>query len=153
MKARMQLHQVAPELMQGMLALEKLVMEGGLESSLYELVKARASQINGCAFCIHMHTKDAMGKGESPERLLLLDAWRESPLYSERERAALEWTEALTLVAQTHAPDMAYEQLQPHFTPKEIATLTMLIVAINGWNRIAIGFRYVHPVRAGHAAG
>ena len=119
-----------------------------LDKRLFELVKIRASQINGCAYCIHMHTKDARANGESEERLYLLSAWRESPLYSERERAALAWTEALTLIAKTHAPDEDYEELSRHFTPEEQVKLTLLIGAINTWNRIAVGFRSQHPVEA-----
>jgi AhpD family alkylhydroperoxidase len=118
----------------------------GLEHSLIELVKIRASQINGCAFCLHMHTADARKHGESEERIYLLDAWRESPLYSDRERAALAWTESLTLLAETHAPDDVYETVKAHFTEQEQVALTMLIVAINGWNRIQVGFKGVHPV-------
>jgi AhpD family alkylhydroperoxidase len=117
-----------------------------------ELVKIRASQINGCAFCLHMHTADARKHGETEQRLYLLYAWRESPLYSERERAALGWTEALTLLSQTHAPDDAYQALRAHFTAEEQVTLTLLIVAINGWNRIQVGFRVVHPFEQRQAA-
>ena len=105
----------------------------------------RASQINGCAYCLHMHSADAMKEGESPARLFLLDAWHESALYSPRERAALAWTDALTLVSQTHAPDEVYEEVQRHFSPEETVKLTMLIATINSWNRIAIGFRSAHP--------
>jgi AhpD family alkylhydroperoxidase len=124
----------------------------GLEDSLLELVKIRASQINGCAFCLHMHTADARKHGETEERLYLLDAWRESPLYSERERAALAWTEALTLLPETHAPDNVYESLRAHFTEEEQVMLTLLIVAINGWNRIQVGFRAVHAAEQRQAA-
>jgi AhpD family alkylhydroperoxidase len=120
--------------------------------SLIELVKMRASQINGCAFCLDMHSKDARSKGETEQRLYLLNAWRESPLYSDRERAALAWTEALTLVAETHAPDSDYDTLKEHFTEEEIVKLSMLIVTINGWNRLAIGFRSIHPVAKDRAA-
>jgi AhpD family alkylhydroperoxidase len=126
----------APVPMQAWLAFGKGILESGLEKSLMELVKIRASQINGCAFCLHMHTADARKHGETEERLYLLDAWRESPLYSERERAALAWTEALTLVSQTQAPDDVYRALQAQFTEEEQVRLTLLIVAINGWNRI-----------------
>jgi AhpD family alkylhydroperoxidase len=126
--------------------------QDGLEESLMELVKTRASQINGCGFCLHMHATEARAKGESEERIYLLDAWRESPLYSARERAALAWTEALTRVADTHAPDSDYRELQAHFTEKEQTLLTLLIVVINGWNRIQVGFRAVHPVREPKAA-
>ena len=141
MQPRMNPYHAAPEAMKAMLALEGYVRDCGLESSLIELVKTRASQINGCAFCIHMHTRDARSHGESEERLYLLDAWRESPLYTERERAALAWTEALTLVAQTHAPDDVYEDVRRHFAEAELVRLTVLTGAINAWNRIAIGFR------------
>ena len=124
----------------------------GLEDSLMDLVKVRASQINGCAFCLHMHATEARERGETEERLYLLDAWRESPLYSERERAVLGWTEALTLVADTHAPDDTYQTLQTHFTEQEQVALTLLIVVVNGWNRIQVGFRAVHPVERHEAA-
>jgi AhpD family alkylhydroperoxidase len=124
----------------------------GLEDSLMELVKIRASQINGCARCLHMHTAEARKKGETEERLYLLDAWRESPLYSEREQAALAWTEALTLVSESHVPDDVYRALQARFSEEEQVTLTLLIVAINGWNRIQVGFRAVHPVEQRQAA-
>jgi AhpD family alkylhydroperoxidase len=117
-----------------------------------ELVKIRASQINGCARCLHMHTADARKHGETEERLYLLYTWRESPLYSERERAALAWTEALTLVSETRAPDDVYRTLRANFTEEEQVTLTLLIVAINGWNRIQVGFRAVHPVQQRQAA-
>jgi AhpD family alkylhydroperoxidase len=142
----------APQPMQSFLAFGKDILESGLEKSLMEIVKIRASQINGCAFCLHMHTADARKHGETEERLYLLDAWRESPLYSERERAALAWTEALTLVSQSHAPDDVYQALRAQFTEEEQVTLTLLIVAINGWNRIQVGFRGVHPVEGRKAA-
>lgn len=146
MKPRLNPWKAAPQIMQGMRDLENVVQSSGLEQSLIELVKMRASQINGCAFCLHMHSRDARAAGESEERLYLLNGWQESPLYTERERAALAWTEALTLLSQTHAPDGDYEALAPHFSAEEQVKLTMLIVAINGWNRIAVGFRFVHPV-------
>jgi len=152
MQTRLNYLQIAPETMKLAVALETHLAKSGLEQSLYHLVKTRASQINGCAYCIHMHTKDARANGESEERLYLLSAWRESPLYSERERAALAWTEALTLIAKTHAPDEDYEELSRHFTPEEQVKLTLLIGAINTWNRIAIGFRSIHPVEASRAA-
>jgi AhpD family alkylhydroperoxidase len=142
----------APAAMKAMLDLENQVKASGLEMSLIHLVKTRASQINGCAFCIHMHTREARADGETEERLYLLDAWRESPLYSDRERAALAWTEALTLVAQTHAPDEDYALLKAHFTDEEQVKLTLAISAINAWNRFAIGFRSIHPVGAHRAA-
>lgn len=138
----------APAAWQAMIALETALVKSGLEQSLYHLVKTRASQINGCAYCVHMHTSDARKHGESEMRLYLLSAWRESSLYSPRERAALAWTEALTLLAQTNAPDEVYAALTPHFTEAEIANLTVLIGCINAWNRIAVGLRSQHPLRA-----
>ncbi len=137
----------APQAAGAMRAFEKAVVSSGLEHSLIELVKTRASQINGCAYCIEMHTHDARKAGETEARLYLLDAWREAPHYTPRERAALAWTEALTLIAQTHAPDADYDGLAPHFTDEEKVKLTLLICAINSWNRIAIGFRSVPPQR------
>ena len=137
---------VAAAPMQSWLEFGRGLLDKGLEPSLMELVKIRASQINGCAFCLHMHATEARKKGEREERLYLLDAWRESPLYTARERAALAWTEALTRVAETHAPDDVYRELAEHFTEKEQVILTLLIVTINGWNRIQVGFRAVHPV-------
>jgi len=119
------------------------VRHSGLEASLLELVKTRASQINGCAFCLDMHTKDARAHGETEQRLHTLAAWHETPFFSERERAALAWTEAITRVADTHVPDEVFEQVRKHFTEKELADLTFAIVAINGWNRLAIAFRPV----------
>lgn len=152
MKPRLNPLAAAPAPMQSWLDFGKDILQCGLENSLMELVKIRASQINGCAFCLHMHTASARRQGEAEERLYLLDAWRESPLYSARERAALGWTEALTLVSQTHAPDDAYQAVKEHFTEEEQVTLTLLIVAINGWNRIQVGFRAVHPVDERKAA-
>ena len=146
MKPRLNPFAAAPAAMQSWLDFGNDILRSSLEDSLMELVKIRASQINGCAFCLHMHTADARKHGETEERLYLLDAWRESPLYSERERAALAWTEALTLVSETRAPDSVYQALRAHFTDEEQVTLTLLIVAINGWNRIQVGFRAVHPV-------
>ena len=142
----------APGAMQDWLEWGKNLVAKGLEPSLMELVKIRASQINGCAFCLHMHTMDARKGGETEERLYLLDAWRESPLYSARERAALTWTEALTRLSETGAPDDAYEALKREFTEEEQVKLSLLIVAINGWNRIQVGFRAVHPVEKRKAA-
>ena len=129
--------------MAAMSELERYLDECGLEPSLLDLVKLRASQINGCAYCIDMHTKDARARGESEQRLYALSAWRETPFYTERERAALAWTEALTLVTDGHAPDEIYESVRRQFTEKELTDLTLAIVAINGWNRFAIGFRAV----------
>jgi AhpD family alkylhydroperoxidase len=151
MQPRLNAYKAAPDMMKALGALESAVQASGLEASLIDLVKTRASQINGCAYCIHMHTKEARGRGESEERLYLLNAWRESPLYSDRERAALAWTEAVTLVSQTHVPDGVYEEVCKGFSEAEIVKLTMLVATINAWNRIAISFRSVHPVRV--AAG
>ncbi|MBB3144098.1 AhpD family alkylhydroperoxidase [Phyllobacterium trifolii] len=151
MKPRLNLYNFQ-ELIKPMLKMEESVVSSGLEMSLIELVKMRASQINGCAFCLDMHSKDARKKGETEQRLYLLNAWRESPLYSDRERAALAWTEALTLISKTHAPDNVYDVLKEQFTEEEIVKLSMLIVTINGWNRLAIGFRSVHPVEKNSAA-
>ncbi|MES2600867.1 MAG: carboxymuconolactone decarboxylase family protein [Pseudomonadota bacterium] len=152
MKARLAPYKIAPDLMKAMGALETAVAGSGLEKSLIELVKTRASQINGCAFCVHMHTKDARALGETEERLYLLSAWRESPLYTDRERAALAWTESVTLVSQTNVPDDVYEQLRGSFSDEEIVKLTMLVATINAWNRIAISFRFIHPVKAAAVA-
>ncbi len=121
--------------------LEHAVRNCGLESSLIELVKIRASQVNGCAYCIDMHTKDARAAGESEQRIYLLSAWRESPFYSERERAALEWAESLTLIADNHVPDDIYERVAVHFTEEELVNLTLAVATINAWNRFAISFR------------
>lgn len=143
MESRIDYYAAAPEVMKAMLALEKAVVTSGLEKSLIELVKTRASQINGCAFCIDMHTRDAMKGGETATRLLLLDAWREAPFYSRRERAALAWTEALTLISETHAPDEDWAALKAEFSEGEIVKLSLLIATINAWNRLAIGFRSV----------
>ena len=129
--------------MRAMMGLQRYVDDCGLEKLLLELVKTRASQINGCAYCIDMHTKDARAAGETEQRLYALSAWRETPFYSERERAALEWTEALTLISESHVPDTIFEAVRPHFTDKELADLTAAVVLINGWNRFAISFRDV----------
>ena len=124
----------------------------GLEPGLIELIKTRASQINGCAYCLHMHTRDARARGESEERLYLLDTWRESPLYTDRERAALAWTEAVTLVSQTRVPDDVYEEVRSQFSEEDLVKLTVAVATINASNRIAISFRAVHPVHRAHAA-
>src|ERR1700754_3947317 len=145
MKPRMNYYQAAPDTIKALIGVEDVIKASGLEQSLIELVKTRASQINGCAYCIYMHTTDARKQGETEQRLYLLDAWRESPLYTDRERAALAWTEALTLISETHAPAHLYEDVRAHFSEAETVNLTMLIGAINAWNRIAVGFRFVHP--------
>ncbi len=146
MNTRIDPYAAGPDAIKAMLALENYVQNAGLEYALVELVKTRASQINGCAYCIHMHTTDARAAGETEERLHLLNAWRESSLYSARERAALAWTEALTLVSESHAPDSDYDAATLQFSEKELVDLTLLICAINSWNRIAVGFRSQHPV-------
>ncbi|WP_027522681.1 carboxymuconolactone decarboxylase family protein [Bradyrhizobium sp. Ec3.3] len=136
--------ETAPEGYAKLRAVEAYILRCGLPRGLIDLVKMRASQINGCAYCLDVHSKDARKNGESEQRLYLLNGWRESPLYSQAERAALAWTEALTRVAEVHAPDADYEELRKQFTDKEIVDLTMLIGMINLWNRLAIGMRYVH---------
>lgn len=143
--SRINPYSAAPEAIEAMLALEGYVNDCGLEHSLIHLVKTRASQINGCAYCMFMHTTDARAAGENDARLHLLNAWHESTLYTPRERAALAWTEALTLISTTHAPDADYQHAAKEFTPAELVKLTLLIGAINVWNRISIGFRSVHP--------
>jgi AhpD family alkylhydroperoxidase len=152
MKPRLNPYQAAPGAMKALMALETEVQQSGLAPAMVELVKIRASQINGCAFCLHMHTRDARANGETEQRIYLLDAWRESPLYSDRERAALAWTEAVTLVSQTHVPDAVYEQAKAQFSDEELVKLTLLIASINAWNRFAISFRSIHPVTAKAAA-
>ena len=147
MKPRMNFYQAAPDTIKALNALETHIQSTGLEKSLIELVKIRASEINGCAFCINMHTEDARKRGETEQRIYLLNAWRESPLYSDRERAALAWTESVTLISATHAPDEVYEQVRAQFSEEETVNLTMLIATINAWNRLAIAFRTVPPVK------
>lgn len=132
---------VAPGTVKTLSSLQAAVNHSGLEHSLLELVKLRASQINRCAYCIDMHTKDALAAGETPQRLFLLDAWEESPFYTERERAALLWTESLTLVADRGVPDDVFDRVRAQFEEEELVNLTLAVVAINGWNRLAIGFR------------
>ena len=141
MSERIAYSKVTPEGYRAMAGLERYVRESGLEPSLLELVKLRASQINGCAYCIDMHWKDARARGESEQRLYGLMAWRESPYYTERERAALAWTEAVTLIADSHVPDDLYEQVRQYFNETELVNLTFALIAINGWNRLAISFR------------
>src|SRR5262245_40600906 len=143
MTPRIEHFKVDPGAYKAMMGLQAYVNESGLEHSLLELVKTRASQINGCAYCIDMHTKDARARGESEQRLYALNAWREAPFYSARERAALAWTEAVTLVGQGHVPDDVFAQARSEFTEVELANLTMAVVVINGWNRLAIAFREV----------
>lgn len=141
MSQRLNYYKAAPELFRAMMAAEEALNASSVDASLRHLIKLRASQINGCAFCIDMHWKDARAAGESEMRLYSLAAWRETPFYTERERAALEWTEALTNISQTHAPDDAYELAHAHFDDKELAELSWAIALINAWNRMAIAFR------------
>ena len=141
MQQRIDYVRSAPEALRAMRGLEQYVRSSGLEQSLLELVRTRASQINGCAFCLDMHTKDARAAGETEQRLYALSAWEETPFFTDRERAALAWTEALTNISETHAPDDVFQHVRSHFSDKEMVDLTMAIVAINGWNRLAIGFR------------
>ena len=153
MKQRLDYKLASPDAFKAMLHTEQQVHKSGLQESLLELVKTRASQINGCAWCLDMHTKDARARGETEQRLYLLSAWREAPFYSERERAALAWTEALTQIATHEVSDAVYEEARRHFDEKALVDLTLAIIAINGWNRLNVAFRtkvgaYVSP----HAA-
>ena len=150
MKARIDLMNINPGVMHAMLGLERQIRKSGLDHHLLDLIRMRASQINGCSYCLDMHSKDARAKGETEQRLYGLDAWRETPYYSERERAALEWTEALTLVAATHAPDDVYERVRAQFSEDELVHLTLAIVSINGWNRLNVAAR---TVPGGYVAG
>ena len=140
MKERLNYQQVAPGALKPMIELEKYVATSGLERSLYELVKTRASQINGCAYCLDMHTKDARKAGETEQRLYALSAWRETSFYTPKERAALAWTEAVTQISNEGVSVALFKATSEHFTEKEMVDLTMAIVAINGWNRLAISF-------------
>lgn len=145
---RLVAHEVVPEAMEKVREVDRFINRCGLEARLIELVKMRASQINGCAFCLDRHSRDARQAGEAEQRLYLLDGWAESTLYSARERAALAWTDALTRVAETHAPDDAYAALRDQFEDVEIVNLTILVGLINLLNRLAIGLRYRHPAEA-----
>jgi AhpD family alkylhydroperoxidase len=141
MNARTDFYTASPDAVKALIALEVAVNKLGLEPPLLELVKLRASQLNGCAFCVDMHTTDARKAGETERRLHGVSVWRETPFFSARERAALAWTEALTQLSLTHAPDADYELVQAQFTPKEQVDLTLAISTINSWNRFAVGFR------------
>ena len=152
MQARLNAFQAAPDLMKAVLALSEASKASSIETSIKELVKIRASQINGCAFCLEMHTREARALGETEERIYLVSGWRESPLYTERERAALGWTEALTLLAETHAPDDVYAEARKQFSDQELTELTVGIGLINLWNRIQVGFRAIHPGQKSKAA-
>jgi AhpD family alkylhydroperoxidase len=155
MKSRIDYQRVSPKAVQAMMGLQNYVNDSGLEHSLLELVKMRASQINGCAYCLDMHSKDARAAGETEQRLYLLDAWREAPMYSARERAALEWTEAVTRITEG-VSDEVYRSVREHFSEAELANLTLAVVAINGWNRLNVAFHvgagsYKPRVKAGAA--
>ena len=152
MQARLNAFQAAPELMKAVLALSEASKDSSVETTIKELVKIRASQINGCAFCIEMHSREARALGETEERIYLLSGWRESPLYTVRERAALAWTESLTMVAETHAPDDVYEEARRQFSDQALTELTVAIGLINLWNRVQVGFRAIHPVKSAQAA-
>jgi AhpD family alkylhydroperoxidase len=143
MQSRMSYKSVDPVAYKALLNMEDYVEGCGLEVSLLDLVRLRASQINGCAYCLDMHTKDARASGETEQRLYALNAWEETPFYTDRERAALAWTEAVTLVADGHVPDALYAQVKTHFTDQELISLTMAVVTINSWNRMSIAFRSV----------
>jgi len=152
MKPRLNPLTVAPEGVNALVNVENYLKKSGLDRRLIVLVQTRVSQINGCAYCLHMHTKEALQHGESDKRLFLLDAWHESNLYTPRERAALAWAESLTRIAETHAPDDVYAELRQNFSDKEVADLTVAITMINAWNRIAIGSRLQHPADRAKAA-
>ena len=156
MKPRFDGMKVAPGGYKALLGLETYLRECGLEIPLLHLIKLRASQINGCAYCIDMHWKDLRAAGENEQRLYGLDAWREAPYYTDRERAALAWTEAVTTVTDGHVPDRVYEEVRPHFSEKDLADLTLAVATINAWNRLAVASRAVpgayHPTAQLHEA-
>lgn len=144
MKSRLDVQKTSPGAYKAMLGLSSFIRTSSkLEAALIELTNMRVSQINGCAFCLDMHSKDARAEGESEQRLYALSAWEEAPFFTDRERAALAWSEAITLITQGHAPDEAYEAAKQHFTDEELVNLTWAAIAINGWNRLAIAFRFV----------
>ncbi len=143
MSARLDYHNINPPALKPLRALEAYLRGCGLEVPLLELMKIRASQINGCAYCLDMHTKDARARGETEQRIYALNAWREAPFFTKRERAALDWTEAVTLVAETHVPDAVYAHVKEHFSDEELLNLTMAVIAINSWNRLAVSFRII----------
>src|ERR1700753_3768509 len=141
MEQRLDFYKANPAAIKAMIGVEERIGKSALEKSLTELVRLRASQINGCAYCVDMHTTDARKGGETDRRLAAVVVWRETPFFTDRERAALEWTEALTLVSHEHVPDAVWEAVHPHFTQEEIVDLTLLVSSINTWNRFAIAFR------------
>ena len=146
MKPRLDFYKAGPNAIKAMLALEEAVAKSSIEKPLAELVRLRASQINGCAYCVDMHSGDARKAGETERRLFSVVVWRESPFFTDRERAAFEWTEALTLIAQDHVPDAVWDAVRPHFSDAELVDLTLLVSAINSWNRFAVSFRSVPKV-------
>ncbi|CAM5436608.1 AhpD family alkylhydroperoxidase [Aquamicrobium terrae] len=152
MKQRLDFFAKAPALMRSVAALNKAVQESGLEHSLLHLIKLRASQINGCSFCVDMHSREAREDGETEQRLYLVAAWRESPLFSERERAAFAWVEAVTLIANGGVSDQLYEATLKHFSEEELVKLTVATAMINTWNRLCVSFHAIHPVPAAKAA-
>jgi AhpD family alkylhydroperoxidase len=141
MQPRLDYAKLAPKVIEAMYAVERDVRNSGLEPGLLELVKLRASQINGCAYCVDMHTKDARARGETEQRLYAVAVWKEAPFFTERERAALAWAEAVTLVSRDQVPDEIFENARREFGEKQLIDLTMAVITINGWNRLAVGFR------------
>ncbi|WNC91434.1 carboxymuconolactone decarboxylase family protein [Paraburkholderia sp. FT54] len=141
MEQRLDFYKANPAAIKALIGVEERIGKSALEKSLTELVRLRASQINGCAYCVDMHTTDARKGGETERRLATVVVWRETPFFTDRERAALEWTEALTLVSHDHVPDAVWEAVRPHFSDEELVDLTLLLSAINAWNRFAISFR------------
>ena len=152
MTQRADIYALAPDTFKPWFAMSMAIEKCGLETSLLELVKIRASQINGCANCLNMHTFDARKAGETEQRIALVAAWHEAPCYTPRERAALGWTDHITQIATLRAPDTVYDALDAQFSKEEQLKLMMMIITINGWNRLAVGFRFVHPVAAPAAA-
>lgn len=152
MKQRLDFFAKAPALMQAVVALNKAVQESGLEHSLLHLIKLRASQINGCSFCVDMHSREAREDGETEQRLYLVAAWKESPLFTERERAVFAWVEAVTLISHGGVPDELYARTLKHFSEEELVKLTVATAMINTWNRLCASFHAIHPVRTAEAA-
>jgi AhpD family alkylhydroperoxidase len=146
MQSRLDWTKSSPESYRAVAGLERALHESGLDRGLIHLLKLRASQINGCSYCVDMHTKEARKDGHTEQWIALVSAWRESPLYTAKERAVLEWTESVTLLSQTRVPDADFEGLKPHFSDKEIVSLTLAIATINVWNRLAVSFRNQHPI-------
>jgi AhpD family alkylhydroperoxidase len=149
MQTRLNYAKAQPSAFKAMMALETVVANSSIDKPLAELVRTRVSQINGCGFCLDMHTHDMITAGENPQRIFVLSAWRDSPAFTDRERAALAWAEALTTLPNGHPEDAVYDALDPHFTDAEKVDLTLLIATINSWNRFGVGFRAVHPLRNG----